>query len=126
MIFPDEPGWADGMAAESRRAVPLSAERRGVNLWGPAACHVSATLAPQRIRGISHGMSEDRLILAIGRMERALARVEAAAAAPVAPPIEANAAADQTAYSSLQDRHERLKTRVEAAITALDGIIAKG
>jgi len=59
-------------------------------------------------------------------MERALARVEAAAAAPVAPAVETNAAADQTAYRSLQERHERLKTRVEAAITALDGIIAKG
>jgi hypothetical protein len=126
MIFPDVPGWADGVAAESRRAVPLSAEGRGVNLWGAAACHVSATLAPQRIRGISHGMSEDRLILAIGRMERALARVEAAAtAAPAAPTVEANVA-DQTAHRSLQDRHERLKTRVEAAIAALDGIITKG
>lgn len=59
-------------------------------------------------------------------MERALARVEAAATAtPVAPTVEANMA-DHAAHRSLQDRHERLKTRVETAIAALDGIIAKG
>jgi hypothetical protein len=66
-------------------------------------------------------MSEDRLILAIGRMERALARVEAAAGrAPGA------AAPDDAAHRALQDKHQRLKTSVNAAITALDGIIAKG
>lgn len=70
-------------------------------------------------------MSEDRLILAIGRMERALARVEAAAANPAAPAVETNPA-DRAAYRSLQDRHDRLKRRVETAIAALDGIIAKG
>ncbi|MBY8823135.1 hypothetical protein [Sphingomonas colocasiae] len=125
MIFPDGTDKAGGADAESRRAVPLSAARRGVNLRVPGACHVSATLAPARSRGISHGMSEDRLILAIGRMERALARVEAAAATPVPPAVEANGV-DENVHRSLQERHDRLKTRVEAAITALDGIIAKG
>lgn len=58
-------------------------------------------------------------------MERALARVEASAVSPAMPAIETNLV-DQSAHRSLQDRHDRLKTRVEAAIAALDGIIAKG
>lgn len=58
-------------------------------------------------------------------MERALARVETAAVNPVAPAVEANGV-DESVHRSLQERHDRLKTRVEAAITALDGIIAKG
>lgn len=70
-------------------------------------------------------MSEDRLILAIGRMERALARVEGAAVGRQAAMADTSAA-DQAAYRSLEERHARLKARVESAITALDGIIAKG
>lgn len=58
-------------------------------------------------------------------MERALARVEAAAVNPAAPAVAANGV-DESVHRSLQERHDRLKTRVEAAITALDGIIAKG
>ena len=66
-------------------------------------------------------MSEDRLILAIGRMERALARVEAAAGRPGTSVVK-----DDTTFRTLEDKHERLKNSVDAAIRALDGLIAKG
>lgn len=71
-------------------------------------------------------MSEEGLILAIGRLERALARVEASAAkpAPPAPPVEDSDA--QAALLSLAERHDKLKQQVETAITALDRLIAKG
>ena len=70
-------------------------------------------------------MSEDRLILAIGRLERAVSRVEASALNAVAPPV---VAPDEThsALRALTVRHDRLRQRVEGAITVLDGIIAKG
>ncbi|MCJ8156018.1 hypothetical protein [Sphingomonas sp. LaA6.9] len=64
-------------------------------------------------------MSEDRLILAIGRLERALSRVEAAAGRPVR-------THDDAALQSLSERHEKLKSQVESAIEALDRLIAKG
>lgn len=70
-------------------------------------------------------MSEDRLILAIGRLERALARVETVASRPRSetvttdPEVQANLA-------TLTSRHEKLKQQVEGAIAALDRIIAKG
>ncbi|MBB5685128.1 hypothetical protein [Sphingobium boeckii] len=70
-------------------------------------------------------MSEDRLILAIGRLERALARVEnAAQKSPASTPAANNET--QAAWDALSTRHDRLKQQVEGAIAALDGIIAKG
>lgn len=66
-------------------------------------------------------MSEDRLILAIGRMERALARVEAAAGRTPPAPV-----GDDDAFRALAAKHDKLKSNVDAAIAALDGIIAKG
>ena len=68
-------------------------------------------------------MSEDRLILAIGRLERGLARVEAAAARrSEAPPPAPDRS---TELAALGERHERLKTSVERAIAALDRLIDK-
>lgn len=72
-------------------------------------------------------MSEDRLILAIGRLERGLARIEAMADRP--PPPAAPAEPDparEAQLLSLTHRHDRLKGRVESAIASIDAIIAKG
>lgn len=67
-------------------------------------------------------MSEDRLILAIGRLERALSRVEAAASKPAA--IQDNGA--RVELETLSARHDRLKHQVESAIIAIDQLVAKG
>ncbi|RJF85351.1 hypothetical protein [Sphingomonas cavernae] len=68
-------------------------------------------------------MSEDRLILAIGRLERALSRVEAAAARPAE---QSRGDESEAALQSLSERHDKLKRQVESAIGALDQLIAKG
>lgn len=59
-------------------------------------------------------MTDERLILAIGRLERALSRVETrlASDAPSPPPDTALAA-----------RHERLRAETNAAIEAIDRLI---
>ena len=71
-------------------------------------------------------MSEDRLILAIGRLERAVSRVEASALNAVAAAPGTDQDETQSALRALSVRHDRLRQRVEGAITVLDGIIAKG
>lgn len=70
-------------------------------------------------------MSEEGLILAIGRLERALSRVEKAASRPAAADDQAAEEAER-ALLSMSERHERLKHQVETAIGALDRLIAKG
>jgi len=62
-------------------------------------------------------MSQERLILAIGRMERALSRLE-----QVQIPSSIGSATDD----GLADRHERLKAEARAAISDIDGLIAGG
>ena len=63
-------------------------------------------------------MSDDRLITAIGRLERALSRIEAKqTSVPRAPET------GQHAYASLEERHQRLRTRTQAAIDRLDRLI---
>lgn len=62
-------------------------------------------------------MSEDRLILAIGRLERALSRVETVAGSDDR---------NEAALLALTARHEKLKHQVESAIDALDRLIGKG
>lgn len=64
-------------------------------------------------------MAEDRLILAIGRLERSLTRLERAAAAR-------EAAVDGAAMREIVARHQSLKHRVEGAIASLDGLIERG
>lgn len=61
-------------------------------------------------------MAEQRLILAIGRAERALARCE-----QYVSPIDSNMTTD----SDLFHRHERLKAQTHASIVQLDSLIAK-
>ncbi len=59
-------------------------------------------------------MDNERMILAIGRIERALARIEAAknnSTAAVDPALEA--------------RHAALKEEMKQAIQTIDGLIAK-
>jgi hypothetical protein len=59
-------------------------------------------------------MSNDRNILAIGRIERALSKLEL-----YRPP------AAQSADSDLQIRHERLKSEAQKALSDIDRLLAK-
>ncbi|MEA3051267.1 MAG: hypothetical protein QOG72_170 [Sphingomonadales bacterium] len=54
--------------------------------------------------------------MAIGRIERALARIEGAA--------RRNAESSASADNGLRDAHEALRGRVREALTQLDGLIA--
>jgi hypothetical protein len=60
-------------------------------------------------------MPNDRLIQAIGRMERALTRLEN---------VDLRASAPGSEPSDLQQRHERLKADTRAALSEIDGLIA--
>ena len=66
-------------------------------------------------------MSEDRLSLAIARIERACARVEAAAARP-----GSTGEADPVRIAQLEARHARLRAQVEEAIGELDQLLGEG
>jgi hypothetical protein len=54
--------------------------------------------------------------MAIGRIERALARIESAA--------RRSAASSAAADNGLREAHENLRGRVREALTQLDGLIA--
>ncbi len=58
-------------------------------------------------------MADERLIFAIGRIERALSRIEKLAISPTA--------SDE---SDLSNRHEKLKSQTLAAINDMDKILA--
>jgi dsDNA-specific endonuclease/ATPase MutS2 len=60
-------------------------------------------------------MTNERLAQAIRRLDRALARVEAASARRAARP--------DPAFEQLQRRHEHLRARTKDAIGALDRLI---
>ncbi len=60
-------------------------------------------------------MSQERLILAIGRIERALSRIEQA-------PMLMSASADH----DLALRHEKLKAETKAVLSDIDRLIAEG
>ncbi len=60
-------------------------------------------------------MENERVIIAIGRIERALSRIEAAKA--TSPAIAADAA--------LEERHSALKEEMKQAIETIDGLIAR-
>jgi hypothetical protein len=64
-------------------------------------------------------MSDDRLITAIGRLERALSRIEARGTLPPRAP-----SVPQTAHDGLPERHRLLQSRTRAAIERLDRLIA--
>jgi hypothetical protein len=56
-------------------------------------------------------MTDERLIMAIGRLERAVTRVEAAAGA---------ADAQRAELAALRKRHDRLRGKAQEAIDAID------
>lgn len=58
-------------------------------------------------------MADERLIVAIGRIERALSRIEKVASLPA-----------QKQNAGLADRHERLKTETLEAIRGIDRILS--
>jgi hypothetical protein len=60
-------------------------------------------------------MPQDRLMQAIGRMERALSRLEN---------IDLRPLSGGTEPSDLAQRHERLKSETRAAISEIDGLLS--
>jgi hypothetical protein len=58
-------------------------------------------------------MADERYIVAIGRIERALSRIEQLAPSPAT-----------SGDTDLVERHERLKTEARAAIEGMDKILA--
>jgi len=66
-------------------------------------------------------MGADRALQAIGRIERALARIEASAARPRPAP-----AASAEPDPRLAAAHAQLRGKVEAAISQIDELLASG
>ncbi|WP_152414600.1 hypothetical protein [Blastomonas sp. AAP53] len=66
-------------------------------------------------------MANERLILAIGQMERALTRLETAQARLAATPQASVSATD----SELQARHDQLKAAAADALAGIDSLLAK-
>lgn len=66
-------------------------------------------------------MANERLILAIGQIERALTRLETAQASLATRPTAANSATD----NDLQARHDQLKTAAAEALAGIDSLLAK-
>ena len=70
-------------------------------------------------------MGQDKAGIAIARIERALARIEAAASRP-APTPSYEQSADSEAADELRRAHQALRSRVQSAITEIDGLLADG
>lgn len=66
-------------------------------------------------------MANERLILAIGQMERALTRLETAQASLAALPVNRVSESEE----ALQARHEQLKTAAAEALAGIDSLLAK-
>ena len=66
-------------------------------------------------------MADDRAMEAIGRIERALARIEMAAAKQPEP-----APRDDTELRQLRQVHHALRGKVESAISQIDRLLAAG
>ncbi|MEH6756503.1 MAG: hypothetical protein V7676_03210 [Parasphingorhabdus sp.] len=60
-------------------------------------------------------MENERVILAIGRIERALSRIETAK----------ETSSNQVADAAMQKRHAALKDEMKQAIHTIDGLIAR-
>jgi hypothetical protein len=67
-------------------------------------------------------MGDDKIIELIGRIDRALARIEAAPRNPAPPPPQSH---DDRA-ASLEEAHRMLRSRVERAVAQIDRLIAAG
>lgn len=66
------------------------------------------------------GMGDDRVIELIGRIDRALSRIETAVDRPAPPPP------DDRRTASLEQAHQVLRGRVKSAIAQIDRLIASG
>ena len=95
----------------SLRAAGAHVNRRALR----SACHTSVTNAP--CRGVApcylHAMADASPPTALDRIDRALARIEAAAAQR------------DTSRARLIERHETLRRRMAEAIAALDAVIER-
>jgi hypothetical protein len=71
-------------------------------------------------------MSDERMIHALGRLEQALLRAEAAGDALLQSAGDGAAKRESLAHdlAGLQARHDRLRTTADAAIERLDALIA--
>lgn len=67
-------------------------------------------------------MGDERVIDLVGRIDRALARIEAAATSPA----PATALADDGRAAALEEAHNALRARLESAIAQIDRLIASG
>ena len=65
-------------------------------------------------------MGPDRVDISLARIERALARIEAAAGRAATPPEDGGAAEE------LRQAHLALRRKVEGAIAEIDGLLATG
>ena len=74
---------------------------------------------------MQRAMGQDGTGIAIARIERALARIEAAASRP-APPPSYRPAPDDGAAEELRRAHLALRSKVQSAITEIDGLLAGG
>ena len=63
-------------------------------------------------------MPDERAIIAIGRIERALARIEAAAGRAPRP------SANDDELAELRQRHQALRDRVQGAVSQIDQLLA--
>jgi hypothetical protein len=75
---------------------------------------------------MQRAMGQDGTGIAIARIERALARIEAAASRPAPPPPPHQPAPDDGAAEELRRAHQALRSRVQSAITEIDGLLAEG
>jgi hypothetical protein len=67
-------------------------------------------------------MGDERVIDLVGRIDRALARIEAAATSPA----PAKASADDGRAAALEEANNALRVRLESAIAQIDRLIASG
>lgn len=82
--------------------------------------HAAANYCIRGTRCYSHSMANERLILAIGHMERALTRLETAQGRL----IETTGAQANQAESDLAERHARLKSAAAEALADIDTLLA--
>ncbi|MBV9841772.1 MAG: hypothetical protein JOY99_09625 [Sphingomonadaceae bacterium] len=63
-------------------------------------------------------MTDERLVLAVGRLERAIARLEA-----LPPPRPSSETVSRGDYAALEARHRRLRDSTASALAGIDRLI---
>lgn len=111
--------------------VPLSPYRRIVNRVGAATCAMrqknrTILMHPTVLLWLGP-MTDERLILAIGRIERALARLESRGA-PARPGLTQDPAVEalaqlQSRYDRLEEKQRHLRERTATALSRLTALI---